>query len=189
MLLLFNINTTFNISIDYDSWQALVKTIMNLRRQTSSVINGIANANNLSFIFTDAHVHLLVLFPPSSLPITRSLSLHLKSHIFKVFADRPPYVVLLYVQTIFINLDFHETFLSFSSLVPDSFLVAHSCHVRAITDHSVFRGLNFVKILYLLPRRAFTLFRRFSFGKIPCLLPRWAITITIAEIVRFTFFG
>ena len=128
MLLLFNINTTFNISIDYDSWQALVKTIMNLRRQTSSVINGIANANNLGFIFTDAHVHLLVLFPPSPLPVTRSLSLHLKSHIFKVFADRPPYVVLLYVQTIFINLDFHEIFLSFSSLVPDSFLVPHSCN-------------------------------------------------------------
>ena len=55
----------------------MLETIMNIGRQTSSVLNGIANANNLGFIFTDSHIYLLVLFPPSLLPVTRSLSLHL----------------------------------------------------------------------------------------------------------------
>ena len=122
---------------------------MNLGRQTSSVLNGISYPNNFSFTFTDSHAHLLVLFPPSSLPVARSLSLHLKSHIFIVFADRSPYIVLLYVQTVVINLDFHETFLFFSSLVPGSFLVAHSCYVRAIADHSIFTGFNFATVKLL----------------------------------------
>lgn len=130
----------------------MLKTIINIGRQTSSVLNHIANANNLGFILTDAHVHLLVLFLSSffPLPVTLSLSLYLKSNIFIVFADRLPYVILLYVQTVVIKVEFHETFLSFSSLIPGSFLVGNSCHVRAIADHPFFRGFNFGNKSYFL---------------------------------------
>ena len=84
MVLLLPNAHKYNIQYIYIDYGALLKTIMNLGRYTSSVLNDISNANNFSFIFTDSHAHLLVIFPPSPLPVARSLSLHLKSHIFIV---------------------------------------------------------------------------------------------------------